>query len=318
MANPRRQFSSRHAPGGSETDGCLELSVIATGETEEALSDFLFSEGASALLTEELPGDPPRILIRAGFPGSLPADSCVERIRRYQVALAALGFSGTDGRIEVRARPVENWEQISKEQFKPLRVGRRLTIVPPWHEEPRPADRVLIRIMPGLAFGTGYAVSTRMCLETLEALMHPRMEARAPRVLDVGTGTGILAIAAASLGARQVIAVDTDPQACAAARENLAISTFPDRVRIIRGGIEAAPSDPPFDLILANLDAPTISPLFPALARHLVPSGRLIVGGITVQEETILTAALRHSAFRIVEQRSEGEWLCFTLAIERR
>jgi ribosomal protein L11 methyltransferase len=257
-------------------------------------------------------------MIRAGFPGSLPVDSCVERIRRYQDALGALGFSGTDGRIEVRERPVENWERISKERFEPIRVGRRLTIAPPWHEEHRNADRVLIRITPGLAFGTGYAVSTRMCLEALEALMNAWTEARAPLVLDVGTGTGILAIAAASLGARRVIAVDTDPQACAAARENLAMSTFPDRVRIIHGGIEAAPSESPFDLILANLDAPTISPLFPALARQLAPSGRLVVGGITVQEETILTAALRHSAFRIVEQRSEDEWLCCILAAERR
>jgi ribosomal protein L11 methyltransferase len=295
---------------------CFEVRVIATGETEEGLSDFLFSEGALGLVTEELPGDPPRILIRAGFPGNLPVDSCIERLRRYQQALTAIGFAGLDGRIEVRERPIEDWDRTTKAQFTRLPVGRRMIIAPPWDEDRQPTDRVLIRITPGMAFGTGHSATTRMCLEALEASMDRWPDGQGPLVLDVGTGTGILAIAAATLGARQVVAVDTDPQACVAARENLAISTFPDRVRIIRGGVEAVSPDSRFDLILANLDAEILPPLFPALAARLFPSGRLIVGGITIEEEEFLAPALRHPPLRAIERRTGGGWLCLTLVGE--
>ncbi len=295
----------------------FEVSLHAASETEEALGEFLFSEGALGLIAEDLPGEPPRKLIRASFSESLSVDPLVEGLRRYQDSLAALGFSGADARIVVHELPIEDWERINREQFEPLLVGRRLVIAPPWHQDPLPEDRVLIRINPAMTFGTGYAATTQMCLEGLEAFMDQWGERQGPLVLDVGTGTGILAIAAAAIGAQRVVAVDTDPDACRAARENLSLHDCADRVQIIHGGIEDVGSDQRFDLILANLDAKILPLLFPTLATLLAPVGRLILGGIMVEEEGILTAAMRGSPYRVVERRTEGEWLCLTLVTER-
>jgi ribosomal protein L11 methyltransferase len=295
----------------------FEVSLHATSETEEALGDFLFSEGALGLVAEDLPGEPPRKLIRASFSESLSVDPLVEGLRRYQDSLAALGFSGADARIVVHELPIEDWERINREQFEPLLVGRRLVIAPPWHQGPLAEDRLLIRINPAMTFGTGYATTTRMCLEALEAFMDRWPEKRGPMVLDVGTGTGILAIAAAALGAQRVVAVDTDPDACAAARENLALHDCADRVQIIHGGIEDVGSDQRFDMVLANLDARILPPLFHSLTTRLAPAGRLIVGGIMVKEEGIVTPAMRASHLRTLERRTQGEWLCLTLVTER-
>ncbi len=134
-------------------------------------------------------------------------------------------------------------------------------------------------------------------------------------VLDVGTGTGILAIAAVSLGARRVIAVDTDPEACDAARKNLSLHECADRVELLCGGIDALGPVLRPDLILANLDTRTLCPLFPTLGTLLGQGGRLIVGGILVEDEDKVTAALKHS-FRILDRRVEEEWLCLILAAE--
>jgi ribosomal protein L11 methyltransferase len=298
------------------TDRYVELSVIATGETEEALGDFLFSEGALGLVTEDLPGDPPGTLIRASFPGSLPVEEMVQRLRRYQHSLRALGFSGAESRIEVHELPIVDWARMSAEQFEPIHVGRRFTIAPPSHRGPFPEDRLLIRITPAMAFGTGYSPTTRMCLEGLEEFLAAWRESQGPLVLDVGTGTGILAIAAAALGARQVLAIDTDPQACAAVRENLALHECRDRVQIIDGGIENVRGNLRFDLILANLDTRVLSPLFPTLAALLAPSGHLVVGGITLEEEARIADALRATRLQTIHRRTEEGWLCFILATE--
>lgn len=294
--------------------GYLEVSIIATSETEEALCDFLFSEGALGLVTEDLPGEPPRTLIRASFAESVPVGPRVERLRRYQDSLEALGLPRANGRIAVRILPVQDWEQFNREQFEPLLVGRRLLIAPPWYRGPLAEDRVVIRINPGMAFGTGYATTTRMCLEALEAAMDHWPESRGPVVLDVGTGTGILAIAAASLGAQRVVAIDTDPDACDAARENLAMHDCADRVEIFQGSIDAAGLDLCPDLILANLDARLLPPIFPTLTTLLAPAGRLIVGGIMLEEEGILTAATRAAQLQVLLRQAGGDWLCLTLA----
>jgi ribosomal protein L11 methyltransferase len=295
-------------------DGYVEVSVVTTGETEEALCDFLFSEGALGLVTEDVPGDSPRITIRASFAGSAAVDPLVERLRQYRGSLTALGLSGAKGPIEVREVPIEDWGRNWKKHFKPLPVGNRLLIAPPWEHGPFPQGRVLIRIDPAMAFGTGHHATTRMCLQGLEALMDQWPEGRGPLVLDVGTGTGILAIAAASLGARRVIAIDTDPEACDAARGNLTLHECADRVELLCGGIEALEPALRPDLILANLDSRTLCPLFPTFGTLLGQGGRLIVGGVLVEDEATVTAALHTSPLRLLERQVEEEWLCLTLA----
>ncbi|MBI4573570.1 MAG: 50S ribosomal protein L11 methyltransferase [candidate division NC10 bacterium] len=296
------------------TGGYIEVNAVATGETEEALCGFFFDEEALGLVTEDLPGDPPGVLVRASFGGTVPVDPLIERLRRYQDSLAALGFSGAVGRIEVRPIPLEDWGRNWKKHFKPLPVGTRLVIAPPWEHGPFPEGRLVIRIDPAMAFGTGHHATTRMCLEALEEFMDRWPGSEGPTVLDVGTGTGILAIAAAALGARRVVAIDTDPEACDAAGKNLTRHDCVNRVHILSGGLEALAPDLRFNVVLANLDTKTLCPLFPALATVLAPRGRLITGGIPVEDGEKVTAALGNSALRILARRAEEGWLCLTLA----
>lgn len=295
-------------------DKYTEVSIVATGETEEALGDFLFSEGALGLVMEDLPGHPSRARIRASFDESVLVKPLIARLKRYQESLAALGFSGADGRIEVRELPFEDWGRKWKEGFKPLPVGRSLLIVPPWEAGPFPQDRLVVWIDPAMTFGTGHHATTRMCLEATEAFLAGWRGQAGPLVLDVGTGTGILAIAAAALGASWVLATDTDPEACDAARSNLRRHAFASRVKIRCGGIEAVDPGSRFDLILANLDTKTLCPLFGVLAPALAPRGRLVVTGIPTEDEARVTSALRDAGLQILQRRIQDGWLCLTLA----
>jgi ribosomal protein L11 methyltransferase len=309
-----RKRSSGSCEKNGVSDRYVELSVIATGETEEALADFLFSEGSLGLVTEDLPGEPARILIRGSFSRSVPVEPLLERLRRYQESLAALGFAGAEGDVDVREIPLEDWGRKWKEGFKPLPVGRRLLIVPPWEEGPFPQERLVIWIDPAMTFGTGHHATTRMCLEAAEAFLAGWREPRGPLVLDIGTGTGILAIAAAALGASRVLAIDTDAEACEAAQSNLRRHSFSSRVEVRCGGMEVVEADSRFDLILANLDTRTLCPLFAALAQALAPRGHLVATGIPVEDENQVIAAVHASRLHILDRQAQDGWLCLAMA----
>lgn len=303
------------------SNGYVEVSVLATGATEEGLSDFLFSEGALGLVIEDSLEDTSGHLIRASFSKTSPIGPIVERLTAYQSDLVDLGLAGAEGRIEVREVPVEDWGRTWKEHFKPLTVGKRLIIAPSWDKGPFPMDRHPIRIDPAMSFGTGRHATTRMCLEVLEAFMDQWSERRGPMVLDVGTGTGILAIGAAALGAQQVVALDIDPEACEAAKKNLALNSSAgrnsaERVQVLQGCVESLGSDRQFDLILANLDANGLCDLFKAILGLIAPGGRATCSGILVEQEERVMAAARSSRLRADARRVEGEWLCLSLTAE--
>lgn len=298
------------------TDYYIEVCVSATTETEEGLSDFLFSEGALGLLTEDIPGHLTSLLIRASFAGSVAVQPLLERIKQYQDSLAALGFPKATGGVAVRELPLQDWGYKWKENFKPLPVGRRLLIVPPWETVPSPNDRLVIWIDPAMAFGTGHHATTQMCLQALEHFMDQWADTRRPVVLDVGTGTGILAIAAAALGADRVVAIDTDPEACDAARQNLVRCERRDRIEIIYGEVCTLDRNAPFDLILANLDTRTLSALFPPLAGRLTTTGHLVISGIPIQDEAAITSSLQSVRLHVIDRQEEADWLCLTLVAQ--
>lgn len=291
----------------------VEVSLTVTSETEEALCDFLFSEGALGLVTEEVSGEPARTRVRASFVAGLLVDPLREKLARYGLALAALGLPIADGNVEVRELPIEDWRRNWKQHFKPLPVGRRLLVTPPWEAGPFPTDRLVIRIEPAMAFGTGHHATTRMCLEGLEAFMREWSGKDDLIVLDAGTGTGILAIAAVALGAPRVVALDTDPEACEAAAKNLILNRASDRVQIRQGGLDALDPGWHFDLILANLDSKTLCPLFAVLRERLAPEGRVIISGVLVEDEDKVRTASRAAGLLHTAHRAEDGWLCLTL-----
>ena len=294
----------------------IEVSVVGTGETAEGLADFLFTEGALGLVTEDGSEGSTGILIRASFPRTLSVERIVARLADYQRELEALGLAWGDGHIEVRTIPSEDWGKSWKQHFRPLVIGRRLVIAPPWETGRFPEDRLAVRIDPGMSFGTGHHATTRMCLEALEAFLDQWRGDAGPRVLDVGTGTGILAIAAGVLGAERVVAVDTDPEACAGAMKNLALNHTRDRVQVLHGGVEALRPGMPFDLLMANLDTRTLCPVLNTLKVLVAPQARLVISGILIEEEGTVKASVKASGLRVLTRQSDGEWLCLTLTPE--
>src|SRR5439155_846551 len=199
-----------------------ELTVGVPHDLSEGLTNLAWELGALGVVEEERPGHEPTL--RAFFPETIAASALADSVRIYLDALRELGFApATDFRVETLAD--ENWADAWRVHFKPRPVGRRLLIVPPW-DGPAANGRIVITIEPGRAFGTGHHGTTAGCLEALEAVIDRDGPSR---MLDVGTGSGILAIAAARLGVGAILAVDDDPDAVACAMANVARNHVSDR-----------------------------------------------------------------------------------------
>ena len=224
-------------------------------------------------------------------------------------ATAALARAGVAADVSTRAVDEEDWAESWKAYFDVERYGERLVVVPSWRAyDAAPAD-VVITLDPGMAFGTGQHETTRMCLEALERAVTP-----GARVLDVGCGSGILSIAAAKLGALEVLALDIDEDSVRVTRANAAINGVAGTIRAARGsGGDDWPFDSPqagFDVAVANIVARVIVELAPALAGALAPGGRLIASGIIGEREAETRAALEASGARIAGVRAMGDWRC--------
>jgi ribosomal protein L11 methyltransferase len=224
-------------------------------------------------------------------------------------ARAALAEASVSADVSTRAVDEEDWAESWKEHFHVERFGERIVVVPSWRTYDHQPDDVVIALDPGMAFGTGQHETTRMCLEALERVVAPGM-----RVLDVGCGSGILAIAAAKLGARDVVAVDVDVDCVRITRENAELNGVYETVAAEQGSVGAGwPfEDPPsgFDVVVANIIARVIIEHAPALLGALAAGGRLIVSGIIAEREAETCEALAAAGEGITSVRVMGEWRC--------
>lgn len=291
------------------------LAVSLAPEAADAVSNFLTEAGALGVVEE---GDGAPVALRAFFPpGSDPAETR-DRLARYLEELRALAVPVGPGAVEVAPVLEEAWADAWRAHFRPLAIGRRLLVCPPWEvpaapsPDARGAARVRVVIEPGRAFGTGGHATTRGCLELLERALDAEP---AERVLDVGTGSGVLAISAARLGARAVEALDLDPDAVTAATANAARNGVADRVRVEIGTAETWPG-PPADLVLANLLGAAHVALAPALARCTAGPGRLVAGGLLAHEVPVVVGSYVPEGFRLVEVTEHQGWATLLLARE--
>jgi len=238
-----------------------------------------------------------------------------EKIRQIEAFLTENGpiFSGFSYRAPtISTIKEEDWSTSWKEHFKPLRVGKRLVIKPTWEEFPATADDIMLDIDPGMAFGTGTHPTTMLCLTVLEKLLTDcRDAAKAMTALDVGTGSGILSIAAAKFGIGHITAIDIDPEAVRVAHENCVLNGVEERVSV---------SDTPlgmicgsYDIVLANILAEDLVRMAPELIARLNPNGFLILSGILIEKETLVIEGYADPSMTLTEAAREGEWSCLVL-----
>ena len=204
----------------------------------------------------------------------------------------------------------ENWQERFKQFFKPLRVGSRIVICPTWETYEAKADEKVLRLDPGQAFGTGGHVSTRLCLKIMELLAEdPALsDFLFSRVLDVGTGSGILALTAACYRAHSVLAIDNDPLAVEAARAHVILNKMDDRIWVELATPDAVSG--PFSLILANLTANTLMPMAGIFKKLLTPGGILITSGILGAQARNLIRTFAREKIPLQRLILEEEWAC--------
>lgn len=294
----------------SDSERWVQVSVPTHSDAADDLGTILGRNCAGGTAVEESlaehQGKPGWVLVKGWFPAS---DR--ETHQRLEIALLLLSHDESIGEPVFQELAYEDWASSWKQHFRPLRIGRRTVIVPSWCAFAAQPDDVVLTLDPGMAFGTGLHATTRLCLRALEAYSPQER-----RVLDVGCGSGILAIAAALQGAAKVDAIDVDKVAVTAARENVARNHVADRVHVAWGTLPSTiPSRAPehrgsdYDVVLANILAEVIASMAPALAAATRPGGILILSGILAEKANMVVESMAQANVSIVEQPREGDWV---------
>lgn len=279
----------------------IEVAVDATDRSVDAVTNILLEEGCGGTAV----GGSSDCVAGARVTGYFPADDRAEaRLRTISERVRGLPAFGLDlVSEELAIRWVEDteWLDAWKQFFRPIRVGRIL-VTPSWeHPSPEPGD-VVVELDPGMAFGTGYHETTRLCLLALQDRI-----TGGETVLDVGTGSGILAIAAARLGASRVVGLDVDRTAVEVAASNVRAAGLDGAVQIREADSPRA-FDGEADVVTANIVAETIIDLADALIEKTRPGGTLIVSGIILDREADVSRRLSALNVEPIGQRYEGEW----------
>ena len=298
------------------TDSWLEFACDVPQEHADVVADFLTSlTGAGvcvdnlnvdAFSTTEIP-DSIRVVIKAYLPADTDPLSKMQELESYLAELSLRNATSCFIPPTISAVNAEDWSSSWKVHFKPLRVGKRLLIVPTWEESTEIPGDLVIRIDPGMAFGTGGHETTRLCLELLEDTMERRDAPTAPSLLDLGTGSGILAMAASLLGAGRILALDIDPDAVEVARENLALNHLSNAIECGITPLEALLEN--FDVILANILAEELVRLAPCLTDRLHSGGSLILSGILAEKEDLVRRGFDSPTLTYCSTMRAGEWV---------
>lgn len=292
----------------------IEIALNVDGEAAEAVADLLQRYGHQGVSVEQNgiapdmwdDGDVPpahSLTVRAYIPDDERAEDAKMRLE------TALGHMSLMYPMPTPVYTLVNetdWAEAWKAHYHPVRIGQRILIRPLWVEMQPAPDDVVIALDPGMAFGTGTHPTTQLCLEALEDAVKPGL-----RVMDLGCGSGILAIAAAKLGAAHIVALDNDPVAVNVTLENIAINGVAEKITAQTGSLESVlASARRFDLIVVNILARIIIEMCgQGLGQTVRPGGYAIFSGIIDTQADEVEAALRQTGLRPAARRQQGDWM---------
>ncbi len=301
-----------------------EISLLTTNEAVEAVSNTFHEAGASGVVIEDSteivkerkdqfgeiyqlnPNDYPKngVVVKAYLPASSFLAETVEEIKLALANLKNFDINIGDQLLKTAVVDEEDWATAWKQYYHPVKISERFTIVPTWEDyTPVNTDELIIELDPGMAFGTGTHPTTVMCLQALEKVVKTD-----DVVIDVGTGSGVLSIGAALLGARKVHALDLDEVAVKAARENVELNRVSDRVEVFHGNLLDSVSAPA-DIVVGNLLAEIILSFTDDAFSIVKPGGKYITSGIIGFKKDEVKEALEKSGFTIDEVLMMEDWV---------
>ncbi|AVX20008.1 MAG: 50S ribosomal protein L11 methyltransferase [Bacillota bacterium] len=308
-----------------------EIQVTVHRDGVEAVANILHETGANGVIIEdpqlkwqyieekrwdyyEFPeeeaGDPDLVVVKAYLPEGTKLAAQVEDVKRAVNDLKHYHLPGLYCELAFSLVDDQDWATSWKKYFKTEKIGEKIVIKPTWEDYQAQDGEIVVELDPGMAFGTGTHPTTAMCIRALEKLFP------GPRVVyDVGTGSGVLAIVAAKLGAEDVLAIDLDETAVKVAWENADQNDVTHIVRVEEGNLLDTVAEPA-DLIIANIIADIIIMVTPAVKEHLLPGGRFLCSGIIEEREQEVRAALEVSGLTIVETWRDSGWVA--MLAERR
>jgi ribosomal protein L11 methyltransferase len=283
----------------------VRISIEALSEAEDVISGLLLDMDFDGVQTEDIKAEPDRVMLSAYFPLDDTVGDRVFKIRRALDNMRELNPDIGDPRISLEKFDDKDWTEEWKSFFKPLLVGERIVIYQSWEKTELPDRDIRIQIDPGMAFGTGKHSTTILSLQLLEKVIKG-----GEKVADVGTGSGILAIATAKLGASRVLAIDVDMKAVEIAKENSQNNSVGNKIDVICGDLVTVVKGK-FDVLIANILTNILLPMIPYANSYLNYDGYFILSGIMENEAFEIDESLRSEGFSILETPQHEEWVAF-------